>query len=77
VPNPVHIATVQRGPSDDLLTSLFSAWAPVSWLVAVPLKITSWSSEMVVPVKLLGGPLVGVTPRDGARSLPGATPRDG
>ena len=60
---------IHRGPSEDLDNSLYSAWTPVSGLIAVPLKLGEYLSGGSVLLVLLLGPSSGATPRDVAGAL--------
>jgi hypothetical protein len=55
LPISLHIVMIHLGPSDDLDNSLNSAWAPVSGLIAVPLKWGEyWSGGSLSLVLFLG-----------------------
>jgi hypothetical protein len=61
---------IHLGPSEDVDSSLYLAWAPVSGLIAVPLKCGEYLSGGSFRWVLLLGPTSGATPRSLAGSLP-------
>jgi hypothetical protein len=57
LPISLHIAMIHRGPSEDLDNSLYSAWVPVSGLIAVPLKWGEYLSggSLLLEYRAVGG----------------------
>jgi hypothetical protein len=62
-----NIAIFQRGPYDDWTRSWYSARAPVSLLIAVPLKVPEGTRVSINP---WAGSSLGATPRGGAGIVP-------